>query len=220
MWQLLPMTWYLMLPGAQWNEDMETCRSFLMLNKRLKCMLLICTVCWKLGAVDILPFRNTFSDAKAVFLLVNSFQSLGCSQNFSYVWDELNQAGQGEVTDSTEQIAVLTAFKYRKATGELRVRVVDDPSHDKDPSAEMLSYFKEVVRSGLVSFIFPRTWTIAFYVALFLQFVCKVYKWILWWCSAHSLVSFQPPLRVSYCVSHTNEPVFPELLVAWPYQLS
>lgn len=66
-------------------------------KKALQYMLLICTIWWKLGAGDTLPFRYTFSDAKAVFWLVNSFQSLGCSADFQphTGWSELSGSAKG-----------------------------------------------------------------------------------------------------------------------------
>lgn len=100
-------------------------------------------------------------------------------------------------------------------------------SHNKDPGDEGLCYFKEVVRSGPLNFIFHRTWTIAFYVSLSLRLVWKVYKWILWGYSAHSLESLRPLIRVSYCISRTDESVFKNFLSLdriahlssqWPYQ--
>lgn len=66
----------------------------------------------------------------------------------------------------------------------------------KCKSDEGLYYFKEVVVTGPVNFIFHRTWTIAFYVFLFLRLVWKVYNWIWGGYSAHSLVSFKPTLRL------------------------
>lgn len=65
-----------------------------------------------------------------------------------------------------------------------------------------LHYFKEDGVSGPANFIFHRTWTIAFYVILFLRLVWKIYKWILWWYRAHSLVSLKHPLSFLLHFTH------------------